>query len=96
MIVTRETVVLEGILMGEGRQRVCRVRATRRQAYADECMRPVCVSYSRCEIDDGDDFPEGEYELNFERHRILFRKREGQYIRSSEFTLPSVSRCELS
>ena len=80
MAVTKETVVVKGILNGAGRQRSCRVRAVRHTTYADECAHPLCVSYSRCHVEDADDFPEGEYELAFEGHRVLLIKRAGQYV----------------
>jgi hypothetical protein len=80
MTVTKETVPLQGILKGEGRERACRVKAVRRATYADEGMRPCCVSYSRCDIADTDDFPDGEYQLTFEKCQVRFIKRAGQYI----------------
>jgi hypothetical protein len=97
MIVTKETVTLEGVLKGEGRERQCRVRVTRRETYADECMRPLCVSYSRCEIDDNDDFPDGEYDVNFDGCQILLTKRGGQYLRrSSEAPSPCAAHAEIA
>ena len=80
MAVIKETVLLEGILNGAGRQRTCHVRAVRHANYTDECAKPICVSYSRCDVDDADDFPDGEYELAFEGHRVLLAKRAGQYV----------------
>jgi hypothetical protein len=80
MTVTKQTVPLEGTLKGEGHERRCRVRAIRREMYADECPRPLCVSYSRCDIEDQDDFPDGNYELTFDGHRILLTKRAGHYV----------------
>ena len=65
MTVTRETVPLEGTLKGEGYERTCQVRATRCVTYADESTDALCVSYSRCDIEDADDFPDGNYELTF-------------------------------
>jgi hypothetical protein len=79
MIVTKETVPLDAELCGEGRQRRCRVRVLRRLSYPDESRSPACVSYSRCQVDDPDDFPDGNYELRFEGHRIPLRKYAGQY-----------------
>jgi hypothetical protein len=52
----------------------------RRETYADECSRPLCVSYSRCDIEDQDDFPDGNYELTFDRRRILLSKTAGRYL----------------
>jgi hypothetical protein len=80
MTVTKQTVPIQGTLKGEGHERRCRVRAIRRETYADECPRPLCVSYSRCDIEDQDDFPDGDYELTFDRHRILLTKTAGRYV----------------
>ena len=79
MTVTKETLPLEGLLKDQGRQRTCRVRATRRATYPDECTEPVCVSYSRCVIEDADDFPDGDYELMFDGHKVLLTKEAGKY-----------------
>ncbi len=79
MTVTKETILLEGVLRGEGHERKCRFKAVRQAIYADECTRPTCLSYSRCIIEDADDFPDGEYELEFEGRRVPLSKRDGHY-----------------
>lgn len=80
MTVTKENVPLHGILRGEGCERTCRLKALRHTMYADECSHPTCCSYSRCVIEDSDDFPDGDYELEFEGRKISLSKRFGQYI----------------
>ena len=80
MTATKETIPLQGVLRGEGRERVCRLRALRHAIYADECSRPTCFSYSRCVIEDVDDFPDGEYELEFEGRHVSLSKTQGQYV----------------
>jgi hypothetical protein len=80
MTVTKETIPLEGTLKGEGHERMCRLKALRHATYADECSQPTCFSYSRCVIEDTDDFPDGEYELEFEGRRIALSKRAGRYV----------------
>ena len=79
MTVTKHSLPIEGVLKGQGRERTCRVRATRRATYPDECTQPICVSYSRCTVEDVDDFPDGEYELFFDGHKVLLTKEAGQY-----------------
>lgn len=79
MTVTKETIPVEATLSGEGRQRTCWVRVSRCSTYADEGAEPAFVSYSRCQIEDGDNFPDGEYQLLFDGHRLLLRKQAGQY-----------------
>ena len=78
MTVTRETDSLEGTLTGEGRQRTCRVRVSKHATY-DECAKPVCVSYSRFQIEDEDDFPDGDYELSCSGLQLRLRKEAGHY-----------------
>ena len=80
MTVTKETVPLEAELYGKDRSRTCRVRVLRCKTYADESSKPAFVSYSRCEIEDADDFPDGEYELRFDGHRLWLRKEAGRYL----------------
>ena len=80
MAVTKETVSLEAILRGEGHERRCRVKAVRHTTYADECAAPTCLSYSRCEVEDADDFPDGNYELEFDAHRVPVIKKAGRYL----------------
>ena len=79
MTVTKETIPLEGTLRGESRERTCRLKAVQHATYADECTRPTCLSYSRCIIEDADDFPDGEYELEFEGRRVPLSKKDGRY-----------------
>jgi hypothetical protein len=79
MTVTKETIPIEATLTGEGRERKCTVRVSQCSTYEDEGAEPVFVSYSRCRIDDSDDFPDGEYQLLFDGHRLLLRKQAGQY-----------------
>lgn len=80
MTVTKETVPLEGTLAGECHERKCRVRATRRFTYADECPDPVSISYSRCVIEDADEFPDGDYELIVDGQKVLMTKTAGHYV----------------
>jgi hypothetical protein len=79
MAVTKETVSLEGVLKGEGHERKCGVKVVRHTTYEDECATPTCFSYSKCEIEDTDDFPDGDYEVEFDAHRVTVTKKEGRY-----------------
>ena len=79
MTVTKDSVSLEGILKGQEQERKCRVRVVRHTTYADECATATCLSYSRCEIEDADEFPDGNYELEFDSHRVPFVKKGGRY-----------------
>lgn len=89
MTVTKETIELEAVLRGEGRERRCVVKVLQHATYADECTRPTCLSYSRCDIEDNDDFPDGEYELEFADRRVLLSKVGGRYVpKMTDDTLP--------
>ena len=77
MTTTKEIVSLHGTLRGEGRQRTCSVRATRNSVYEDESTVPVKVAYSRCDIVDGDDFPEGDYELELTDTKFWSPRKAG-------------------
>jgi hypothetical protein len=92
MTVTKETIELEGVLRGQGRERTCFVKVLQHATYADECTRPTCLSYSRCVIEDVDDFPDGEYELEFAERRVQLNKIGGQYVPRTENSAP----CDLS
>jgi len=48
--------------------------------YEDESTVPVAIAYSRCDIVDADDFPEGNYELEFDGHKVLLTKKGGHYL----------------
>ena len=80
MPTTKEIVSLHGTLCGEGRQRTCSVQAMRCSMYEDESTVPVAIAYSRCDIVDADDFPEGNYELEFDGHKVLLTKKGGHYL----------------
>ena len=93
MTVTKETIALEAVLRGEGRERMCVVKVLQHATYADECSRPTCLSYSRCVIEDDDDFPDGSYELEFADRKVLLSKAGGRYVpRMTDDPLP----CTLS
>jgi hypothetical protein len=79
MAVTKKIVSVKGILRGEGHERKCQLRALRHVEYADESPTPTCTSYSKCEIEDADDFPDGSYEVEFEGHLVPVLKTAGQY-----------------
>ena len=80
MSVCKETVLLNGILRGEGRQRTCRVRATRNSEFPDESVIAASFAYCRCCVEDSDDFPDGDYELEFDGHKVLLSRKDGQYL----------------
>jgi hypothetical protein len=80
MSTCKETVVMDGFLHGEGRKRACRVKAVRNSTFPDESASPISIAYCRCEIEDTDEFPNGEYQLEFDNHKVLLIKRDGQYL----------------
>ena len=77
-------VFLDATLHGEGRQRACRVKATRKSEFADETAVPTSIAYCRCDVDDSDDFPDGDYELEFDGHfQPLFEVQSLQHCRNT-------------
>lgn len=80
MTVTKEVVPLGGVLRGEGHERKCRVKAWRHAMFEDEATTPICLSYSRCEIEDADEFPDGDYVLEFEGHKVQLIRKAGRYL----------------
>jgi hypothetical protein len=89
MSITKETLPVEGVLKGQGRERPCRLRVTRCSTYPDEGAERVSVSYSKCRIEDADDFPDGDYELVFDGHRVFMTKKAGQYALLTGLDQPS-------
>lgn len=75
----KEPVVLRGTIRGEGRQRECLIRATKVSLYVDESATPVSVAYSRLSLDD-DNFPDGNYEVEFNGRKEPLTKKRGYYL----------------
>ena len=72
----RESVVLQGILRGEGHERSCRVRAIK---VAMPCE-PMASEYADMDIADSDNFPDGSYEVTVAGRTIPLTRREGFYL----------------
>jgi len=75
----KESIVLRGTLRGEGRQRPCLIRATRVSLYVDESAAPVSIAYASLSVDD-DNFPDGNYEVEFNGQKELLTKKQGHYL----------------
>jgi len=80
MPTSKEVVFLCGVLRGEGRLRQCRVKATKHSTYVDESSEPASVAYSSLSIEDADDYPDGNYELEFNDHKAVLSKINGFYL----------------
>ena len=48
--------------------------------FEDEANTPIRLTYSRCEIEDADEFPDGDYVLEFDGHKVLLIRKAGQYL----------------
>jgi len=72
----RESVVLQGILRGEGHERSCRVRAIK---VAMPCE-PMASEYADMDIADSDNFPDGSYEVTVACRTIPLTRRDGLYL----------------
>ena len=76
----KQIVSLRGTLRGEGRERECRIRATKTSMHVDEVAAPVVSGYSRIDIVDSDDFPIGNYEVTFDgQTEKLTKRKDGRY-----------------
>jgi hypothetical protein len=68
-----------GTLSGEGHTRKARFRVTRSDMYVNELQTPVGSAYSHLSITDSDDFPDGNYELEYLGQELL-TKKSGSYM----------------
>jgi hypothetical protein len=73
----RESVVLQGMLRGEGHERPCRVRAVK---VAMPCE-PMASDYADMGIADSDNFPDGSYEVTVAGRTIPLTRRDGFYLK---------------
>ncbi len=78
---SRKTIVTGyGVLSGEGCKRKCRFRVTKTSLRVNEMPTPVGSVYSHLSITDSDDFPDGDYELDYLGQRELLTKKNGFYL----------------
>ena len=56
------------------------MRATRNSEFPDESVIAASFAYCRCCVEDSDDFPDGDYELEFDGHKVMLSKQGGQYL----------------
>jgi hypothetical protein len=76
----KEIITGRGVLSGEGRKRECRFRITKTSLYVDELLTPASFAYSGLSITDSDNFPDGNYELDYLGQRELLTKKGGFYL----------------
>jgi hypothetical protein len=69
-----------GTLSGETHTRKARFRVTRTDMYVNELQTPVGSAYSDLSITDSDDFPDGNYELDYLGQKELLTKKSGSYL----------------
>jgi hypothetical protein len=76
-----KTVILSGTLHSEDgqRQRACKIKVQRHGHYVNELPEPTQVTYSHLSIHDSDDWPDGDYELEFNGQKELLTKQGGRY-----------------
>ena len=77
---SEENVMTTGSLSGGDYQRQAKVRTTRKHIYEDEVEEPVRTLYLNTRIADTDDFPDGEYMLEFEGGQVQYSRRNGEYM----------------
>ena len=76
-----ETVIVAGTLRSEDgqRQRACKVKVQTQERYVDELPEPTQITYSRPSIYHFDDWPDGDYEVEFSGQNELITKSRGRY-----------------
>ena len=77
-----ETVILAGTLRSvDGqRQRPCKVQVDRHGHSVHELSELTNVTYSKLSIHDSDDWPDGNYEVEFNGQKELLTKQGGRYV----------------
>ena len=60
------------------------MKAIRFVTYADESPDTLYMSYSRCEIEEEDDFADGKYELTFQGQTVMLLSARGMMACASE------------
>jgi hypothetical protein len=76
----KEIITGNGVLSGQGRKRTCKFRVTRTSLMVDDLSTPIDVAYSSLSIIDSDDFPDGDYELDFLGMKELLTRKGGHYL----------------
>lgn len=66
-------VILPGTLRSEDgqRQRARKIRVQTHEHYVDELLEPTQITYSHLSIHDSDDWPDGDYEVEFSGQKEL-------------------------
>jgi len=80
---TQTGVILAGILRSADgqRQRHCKVKVDRHtDFFVHERSEPTNVTYSKLSIHDSDDWPDGNYEVEFNGQKELLTKQGGRYV----------------
>ena len=79
---TETGVILPGILRSaDGQhQRHCKVQVDKHTHFAHELSEPTRFTYSRPSIHDSDDWPDGDYEVEFSGQKELLRKQGRHYL----------------
>jgi hypothetical protein len=79
--VTIVTTTLRGVdAATQGHERKCRVKVTTRYKTADQSPVPVHANRIGAEIVDTDNFPDGDYEVEFlDGQKEKFRRTDGRY-----------------
>ena len=75
-------VILHGILRSADgqRQRHCKVKVDKHSHLVNERSGTAKVTYSNLSIHDSDDWPDGDYEVEFNGQKELLRKQGRHYL----------------
>jgi hypothetical protein len=75
----REKKIVTASLTGQGRNRKCAFQLEVTKHYVDQMATPVKVEYADLRVVDSDDFPPGDYDVNYGGVTFPVTKRPGHY-----------------
>jgi hypothetical protein len=76
----REKKIVTASLFGQGRYRKCALQLEVTKHYVDQMASPVKLEYADLRVIDSDDFPPGDYDVNYAGVTFLVTKRAGHYL----------------
>jgi hypothetical protein len=76
----REKKIVTASLIGQGRNRKCALQLKVTKHYVDQMASPLKVEYADLRVVDADDFPPGDYDVNYAGVTFPVMKRAGHYL----------------
>jgi len=76
----REKKIVTASLTGQGHNRKCALQIEVTKHYVDQMATPVKLEYADLRVVDSDDFPPGDYDVNYAGVTFPVTKRAGHYL----------------